>query len=145
MIYILLITHGSFGAELLRSAELIVGQQKKVYAFGLEHGDSVDELRRKAGSYIARTLDAGDEILVMVDMRGGSPFNVAAANLNSQAFPMLTGVNLPMLIQALDARTDSGMTAEKLARLCIDAAREGVMSVQMHDDTGDSCHLKVIG
>lgn len=103
MIGILIVTHGKFGHELLKSAELIIGQQKNVLTLGLEHGDSIEELHHQIKTSIEK-LDEGDGVLVLTDLFGGSPSNAAAANMEHLNFHSLTGVNLPMLIEVLSMR-----------------------------------------
>ena len=103
MIGILIVTHGNFGTELLKSAELIIGKQDNVKTLGLNHGDNVEELCDRVCESI-KELDSGDGVLVFTDLFGGSPSNVVARNMEHLNFYSLTGVNLPMLIEALDSR-----------------------------------------
>lgn len=110
MVGILIVTHGNFGEELLRSAELIVGKQEEVETLGLNHGDDVSELRSKVSEQI-KLLDRGKGVLILTDLFGGSPSNVTAANMKDGYFESLTGVNLPMLIEALDSRMSEGLEA----------------------------------
>lgn len=98
-----MVTHGNFGTELLKSAELIIGKQENVKTLGLNHGDNVEELCDGVCESI-KELDSGDGVLVFTDLFGGSPSNVTAANMKKVYFQSVSGVNLPMLIEALDSR-----------------------------------------
>lgn len=106
MIGILIVTHGNFGTELLKSAELIIGKQEHVRTLGLNCVDNVDELCSDVGQTI-EALDSGDGVLVLTDLFGGSPANVTATNMKNKSFQSVTGVNLPMLIEALDSRENT--------------------------------------
>lgn len=127
MIGVLIVTHGDFGKELLKSAELIVGNQNHAMTLGLFHGDSVDNLRESIAKAI-ETLDEGDGVLVFVDLYGGSPSNATAMNmektLTSSRFECITGVNLPMVLEALTMR--SFCTLEHLKEHCMELGCLGI-------------------
>lgn len=126
MVGILIVTHGKFGHELLKSAELIIGQQENVLTLGLEHGDSIEELHQKVRNSIEK-LDEGDGVLVLTDLFGGSPSNAAATNMEHLNFHSLTGVNLPMLIEALSMRECVGI--EELVESAYKAGYEGIKNI----------------
>ena len=101
MISIIIITHGGFAAGLQDAAQLIVGQQEDVLTFSLSEGDSIDQLEMDVESGIT-TLSESGSVLVLVDLFGASPFNVSLRL--AQRYPeikIVTGVSLPMLIEAL--------------------------------------------
>ena len=83
MIDIIIVTHGEYGKAMLASSELIMGEQENVQAFGFYLG----------------------EILILTDMRSGSPFNVTASLMKDHTFEHLTGINLPILLEILCSRT----------------------------------------
>ena len=127
MIGILIVTHGNFGTELLKSAELIIGKQDNVKTLGLNHGDNVDELYDRVSEAI-KELDNGDGVLVFTDLFGGSPSNVVARNMEHLNFYSLTGVNLPMLIEALDSRYD--IELEELVDTVCTSGIEGIKNIR---------------
>jgi len=98
---ILVITHGEFGIELVKSAEMIMGPQENVSALALRPGNSVDDLRAEANEIVAKNAENGLETVVLVDLLGGSPSNVALSLLGKHDLHILTGVNMPMLIEML--------------------------------------------
>src|SRR5690625_1343278 len=103
MIGILIITHGSFSRELLSTAELIMGKQKSISALELNHNDDISRFK----DYIqlsANNLDTGHGLLVLTDVFGGSPYNLTAALMKTERWESLTGVNLPMLMEAINSR-----------------------------------------
>ena len=76
---VLIITHGLFGIELKKSAEMIMGEQENVDALGLVPGQSVDDLREKAFEIVEKNDAEGAHTIIMCDLMGGSPSNVALA------------------------------------------------------------------
>ncbi len=98
---ILIITHGEFGIGLMKSIEMIMGPQKNVNALGLKPGQSVDDLRIQVREVVAHNEEQNLETVVLVDLLGGSPSNVALSLLRDYAVNILTGVNMPMLVQIL--------------------------------------------
>lgn len=127
MIGILVVTHGNFGTELLKSAELIIGKQENVKTLGLNHGDNVEELCDRVYESI-KQLDNGDGVLVFTDLFGGSPSNVVAMNMEHLNFYSLTGVNLPMLIEALDSRDN--IELEELVDTVCTSGIEGIKNIR---------------
>lgn len=98
---ILVITHGEFGIELVKSAEMIMGPQQDVDALALRPGNSVDDLREEAHAIVEKNNEKGLETIVLVDLMGGSPSNVALSLLSKNDLKIITGVSMPMLIEML--------------------------------------------
>lgn len=105
MFDVILVSHGSFARAVLESAELICGDQERVKTYGLYLGESVDVFRDMVSGGIAESLTRG-EVLVLSDIQSGSPFNVTCAAMGDMAFHHVTGMNLPMVIEALVDRVD---------------------------------------
>lgn len=127
MIGVLIVTHGNFGAELLNSAELIIGKQENVETLSLNHGDNIEKLYCSVNECIER-LDRGGGVLVLTDLFGGSPSNVTAANMEERYFESLSGVNLPMLIEALDSRNCSDL--QELTDKVLRAGVRGIKDIR---------------
>lgn len=127
MVGILIVTHGKFATELLKSAELIMGKQENVMTLHLNADDDVQTLREKVAIEVNQ-LDNGKGVLVLTDLYGGSPFNVTAANMRKDNLESLTGVNLPMLIEALGLRAFS--TLDEVKNGCYKAGIEGIKDVR---------------
>lgn len=127
MIGILVVTHGNFGCELIKSTEVIIGHQENSFALGLSEGDGIDEFKEKVANAIKK-LDGGDGVLVFVDLFGGSPFNVTAINIssneNKMRFDCVTGVNFPMLLDAFTMRDSLEMT--DLKNHCMESGKTGI-------------------
>lgn len=128
---VLIITHGNFGKELLRSVEMIMGEQQDVKALGLCLGDSVDELRSTAESSILENQNAGMNTIVMVDILGGSPSNVALYLLKKyRNIKVITGINMLMIIEFLQSREYNEL--DNLVDLIINSGSEGIKKFEIH-------------
>lgn len=98
MIGKLILTHGTLARELLSAARTISGELPNFDALSLDWSDGFDEARAKVRAAIDR-LDQGEGVLVMVDIFGGTPCNVAMTFLEPGKVEILTGVNLPMVVR----------------------------------------------
>ncbi|NLR10221.1 MULTISPECIES: PTS sugar transporter subunit IIA [Lactobacillaceae] len=106
MFAIIVTGHGEFARGILQSAEMIFGKAPKVAAVTLAADESVEDLVNHYQATI-QALQPGSELLFLVDLWGGAPFN-AARQLAMQApekYGVIAGVNLAMLIEALTIRT----------------------------------------
>ena len=98
MLQILVLTHGPLGKVLLESARTIAGETPNVSALVLEWGDTFEQAQEKVRAELDR-LDAGEGVLVLTDMYGGTPFNVARNLVRPGRVEIVTGVNLPMVLR----------------------------------------------
>lgn len=127
MVGILIVTHGAFGGELIKSVELIIGEQKKVLSLSLKHGDEIKDLANAASQAI-ETLDDGTGVLVFVDLFGGSPSNTVGALLRRKNLECITGVNMAMLIEATDNRQSMSLT--ELKEACLQAGQAAIFDLR---------------
>jgi len=105
MIGVVIVTHGSLASALLGTVELIMGKQEQLAAVTFESGQAVVDLQVRIAEAVAQ-VDSGDGTLILVDIVGGSPYNASAMLVMEQKnIEMVTGVNLPMLFEALPGRT----------------------------------------
>jgi PTS system mannose-specific IIA component len=120
---VVVVTHGQLAAELVNSAEMIVGDLPHFTAVAIGWHDDVDRAREEIGRAIERVRasagpsDSGAEgppvpVLVLTDMFGGTPANLAVTYVSPDV-EVITGVNLPMLIKL--ARPQPGMDLQALA------------------------------
>ena len=111
MVGIVLVTHGKLGQELLRTAEGIVGQLCGACAVSIDTQDAMDQIREKMAQAIG-SVDQGDGVLVLTDMFGGTPANLALTFLDERRVEVVTGVNLPMLLKLGTTRDDPATLGE---------------------------------
>ncbi len=116
MINILLVTHGDFGRELLKSSELIIGKVENARSISFHHDDSFEGLLRKVEESIESL--SKDELIVFTDMYGGSPFNAVNRAMKNRSFYHITGVNFPLFIDIAIARDSYNLKeiAEKIIK-----------------------------
>jgi len=107
MIGVLVISHGAIGETLLSSAEAILGlKQAQVAALGVSRNDDPDTVLARARELAAR-LDEGSGVLVLTDMFGATPCNVASRLLADGRVEGVSGLSLPMLVRVLAGRNGS--------------------------------------
>ena len=134
MVALLLVTHGDLAKSLLNSAALIMGEAPLIESYGLYHGDDVDELKEKVKNAIVRLNEQsqGDGVLVLTDVFGGRPSNATARSLyelnDTVKAECITGVNLPMLLEA--ATSTSFMNLESLKTTCLQIGPESIISLK---------------
>jgi mannose PTS system EIIA component len=105
MIGLVVATHGGLAEELLRTAEGIVGPLDQCEPVSVAAATSMDACRGRLGDAVKR-VDAGDGVLVLTDMFGGTPANLALTFLDEKV-EVVTGVNLPMILKLATARADN--------------------------------------
>ncbi|MEJ0063258.1 MAG: PTS fructose transporter subunit IIA [Alphaproteobacteria bacterium] len=110
MIGLVLITHGRLGAEMLAALEHVVGPQQQAMAIGIGPDDDIDKRRIDLLAAIA-ACDRGQGVVVLTDMFGGTPSNLAIAALGQAKVEVIAGVNLPMLIKLASVRGEKNLAA----------------------------------
>lgn len=135
---IIIMNHGRFGEELIASAELIIGKIEGIQAVSLMPGMSIEDFYGKAEQAV--TASEGN-ILVLTDLFGGTPCNVAMMMKQKYKLTVLCGVNLPMLIEAASLR-DTVSQVDELAESVLGTAKDGVLqpseAAEAEDDWGDA-------
>ncbi|MDT8718069.1 PTS mannose transporter subunit IIAB [Clostridium sp. 19966] len=126
MVGIILASHGEFAKGILQSGAMIFGEQENVKAVTLMPSEGPDDLKAKMKDAIA-SLDNQDEVLILVDLWGGTPFNQANGLFeeHKDKWAIVAGMNLPMLIEAYGARL-SMESAQEIATYILKAGKEGV-------------------
>ena len=126
MVGIILASHGEFANGILQSGSMIFGEQKDVKAVTLQPSEGPDDLRAKMEEAIS-TFENQDEVLFLVDLWSGTPFNQANLLLNGHEdhWAIVTGLNLPMLIEAYAMRMSTDSAHEIATHIC-EVARDGV-------------------
>lgn len=115
MIGKLILTHGGLARELLSAASVISGRLDGFEALSLEWNDGFDEARAKVAAALER-LDAGQGVLILTDMYGGTPCNIAMTFFQTGKVEVLTGVNLPMVLRLACQAEAEEMEVAELAR-----------------------------
>ncbi len=103
MVGILIICHCNLGRELIKAAELILGRIENSDCMAISQMTESEGLLKEIAEKID-SLDQGQGVLVLTDMFGGTPSNLSLSFLNDERVEVLTGVNLPMVISAVQWR-----------------------------------------
>jgi len=106
MIGMVLVTHGGIGLELLEALNQIVGSQAQAKAISIGTQDDMDQCRNQILSAI-KEVNSGKGVVLLTDMFGGTPSNLAISAMPKNNAVVLAGVNLPMLVKLASLRTTS--------------------------------------
>ena len=126
MVGIILASHGEFAKGILQSGAMIFGEQENVQAVTLMPSEGPDDVLAKMKDAIA-SFDNQDEVLFLVDLWGGTPFNQANSLFeeHKDKWAIVAGMNLPMVIEAYASRS-SMESAQEIAVYILKTAKEGV-------------------
>ena len=104
MIGIVIVTHSRLGEALIEAAEFIIGgRSKALVSVSIDINQSAEKLRKNIHEGIKK-VDKKDGVLILTDMFGGTPSNLSYSFLEEGRIEVLSGVNLPILIQAVNTR-----------------------------------------
>ena len=118
-----IISHGQVANELLTAAETVVGDISHVTAVSIGWHDDVEIAQDQVERAIA-SVSGGAGVLLMTDMFGGTPTNIAAMFLRDGEVEMVTGVNLPMVIKL--ASTNKELTLSEMAKAVEDQGKQAI-------------------
>ena len=103
MIGLVLVTHGNLATEFVTAMEHVVGAQKSIAAVCIDARDDVEEKRQEISNAISNVQN-GQGVIVLSDLFGGTPSNLAISLMDKGKVEVIAGVNLPMLIRLDGAR-----------------------------------------
>jgi len=122
-------THGWAAEQLLKTAEMLLGEQENVGWIDFVPGENAETLIEKYQARLAE-LDTAQGVLFLVDTWGGSPFNAASRIVvDKPDYDVVAGVNIPMLVETLMARDDNPGFDELIA-VAVETGREGVKALK---------------
>lgn len=109
MIGLVIVTHGELAIELKRATEHVVGPQDAIKAICIGPDDDMEKRRNDIRKAVD-TVDSGKGVILLTDMFGGTPSNLAISMLREDKVEVLAGVNLPMLIKLAEARQNASLS-----------------------------------
>lgn len=118
-----IVTHGHLAGELLAAAEMIVGPISHIAAVSIGWHDDVDAARDEVQRAITR-VSQGAGVLLLTDMFGGTPTNIASMFLEEGVIEVVTGVNLPMVIKLATSAGEESLV--EIAPKIRDQGRQGI-------------------
>jgi PTS system mannose-specific IIA component len=113
---VLVVAHGDLSSVLARLVEKILGVELRIETVSVGWDDDVEEARRRVQEAVRRA-DGGRGVLILTDMFGGTPTNVALPFLKEHNVEIVTGVNLPMLVKVPNVQQEPGTLREAADRL----------------------------
>lgn len=109
MIGIVLVTHGRLAHEFVAATEHVVGPQENMRSISIGPDDDMEKRRADIVDAV-KDVDTGDGVVVLTDMFGGTPSNLAISIMERGDIEVIAGVNLPMLIKLATVRVNSDLT-----------------------------------
>ena len=103
MIGLIIVTHGNLADEFVNAMQHVVGHQEAVMTICIGPNDDMERRRREIASAIA-AVDTGEGTIILTDLFGGTPSNLAISLLKAGTVEVIAGINLPMLIRLAKAR-----------------------------------------
>ncbi len=114
MIGVVVVSHGRLADEFVAAAEHVLGPQDQMRAVAIGPFDNMEERRADIIDAV-RTVDRGKGVIVLTDMFGGTPSNLAISVINQVKIEVIAGVNLPMLIKLAEVRDKLSLADAALA------------------------------
>ena len=108
MIGVVIVTHGKLAHEFRAALEHVVGPQEQIETISIGPDDDLDARRADMLSALD-SVDSGEGVVVLTDMFGGSPSNLAISTMERPSVEVIAGVNLPMLVKLASVRGDAGL------------------------------------
>ncbi len=126
MIGMVLVTHGRLAVELIAALEHVVGHQERILAVCIGPDDDMEQRRQDIMDSVA-AVDDGSGAVVLTDMFGGTPSNLAISIMDKTRIEVIAGVNLPMLIKLASVRgteslNEAVISAQEAGRKYINVA-----------------------
>lgn len=110
MIGLVIVSHGGLAAEFRAALEHVVGPQKQLATVAIGPDDDMEQRREEIVSSV-KAVDTGSGVIVLTDMFGGTPSNLAISVMEDARIEVIAGVNLPMLIKLASIRADVPLAA----------------------------------
>jgi PTS system mannose-specific IIA component len=128
MIGMVLVTHGNLANEFVGALQHVIGDQKQIATVCIGPDDDMEKRRIEITQKI-KEVDQGRGVILLTDMFGGTPSNLAISVMNKKNVEVITGINLPMLIKIASIRKSSNLTdtvngAQEAGRKYINIAKQ---------------------
>src|SRR3546814_872713 len=117
MIGLVLVTHGRLAAEFVVAMEHVVGPQQRIEAICIGPEDDMEARRNDIAEAIAK-VDEGAGVIILTDLFGGTPSNLAISLMKSESIEVITGVHLPMPIRLERQRSEERRVGQECVSTC---------------------------
>jgi PTS system mannose-specific IIA component len=123
MVGILVVSHGRLAEALISSVEFLVGELKRIKGLSIWPKESKKEIKHRIQQKIAE-IDDGDGVVILTDIMGGTPTNIALSFLEDEKVEVVTAVNMPMLLTLSSYR--EGRSLKEIVRLVKRSGRRSI-------------------
>ena len=134
MIGMVLVTHGRLADEFIQATEHVVGPQKAVSAICIGPDDDMEQRRQDILTAV-KDVDQGDGVILLTDMFGGTPSNLAISIMDDNKVEVIAGINLPMLIKLASVR--ESLSLEEAVAAAQDSGRKYI-NIASHALSGET-------
>lgn len=128
MVQIYIITHGQLGEFILQTSEMIIGKTNGIKVYSLLPGLNIEDLKIAIEEDIKGDIARNKEIICLVDIIGGTPFNIIIPFLKEEQVECLAGINLPMVLEMLMNKDNSSI--KELIKVGYKAGIDGVVNIK---------------
>lgn len=135
MFKIIIFTHGDLSKSLKATAELISGPDDLVECYSIPLGCDTGSVLALVSESISQSESFNEGVLVLTDLFLGTPFNLLMTIVNDHRFGHITGVNLPMLLEAIALQKETELTMNQVVSLLVAKGQEAIgdCNVFLHD------------
>lgn len=126
MFKIIVFTHGDLGKNLKETAELISGSNDLLEYYGVPLGCDTGAILSQVSDSIKRSGDENVDTLVLTDLFSGTPFNLLMTLAGDHRFSHITGVNLPLLLEAISLQNQQELPMERVVKDLVSKGREAI-------------------
>ncbi|MDG1995565.1 MAG: PTS sugar transporter subunit IIA [Emcibacteraceae bacterium] len=134
MIGMVVVTHGRLAEEFIAAMEHVVGPQEALQAISIGPDDDMEQRRQDILDAVT-SVDVGDGVILLTDMFGGTPSNLAISIMDSTKVEVIAGINLPMLIKLASVRIEG--TMDEAVTAAQDSGRKYI-NIASHVLSGES-------
>lgn len=121
---LILVSHGKYASAMLGTAESLIGPQSDCVTISVDSAHETEDAVRRLHD-AANMLDKGEGVVVLTDMFGGTPTNIALSLQGKHQAEVITGMNLPMILKVMENRQSSSLT--ELAKMAEESGKAGIV------------------
>lgn len=139
MVGVLIASHSNFAKGIMDAVEMIMGDVSYVACVSLTNNGGITEFQKEMNEKVSNLNSECDEILILVDLKFGTPYNVSVQYLEDESIQadckVVTGLNLPMLLEVLAAKGSKNL--KELETIAFQAGQQGVCLTEVLEDIDD--------
>lgn len=127
MVGIIIVSHGSLSHEFVETSKMIAGDQPGLVPIRLDPSEGLEDIKNSIEQAYQKINESEDGVLVLADLQGGTPCNGAFMMLEKLNMSIVSGVNLPMVLEVLISR--NGKSLKELTDIAVQSGKEGIRNI----------------